>query len=62
MPPRLYPLPLEGLNIRDPEWQELERGYGQGPSEGRVVLWDPIHGWIKKEGPTMLVTPPIKPY
>lgn len=60
--PSLRPLPLEDLDIRDPEWEVLERGYGQGPSEGRIVYWDPIHGWIKSEGPKIQVKKPLRPY
>ena len=62
MPPRPYPLPVEGLRNRDPEWEELERGDPTQPSEGRVVYWDPVHGLIKKEGPKIQVKPPIRPY
>jgi hypothetical protein len=62
LPANKRPLPVEGLDIRDPEWEELERGPGQGPSEGRVVFWDHIHGYIKKEGPKIQVKRPLRPY
>jgi len=57
-----YPLPVEDTTFRDPEWEELQRGPGQGPSEGRIVYWDPIHGWIKKEGPVIECKRPLRPY
>lgn len=60
--PSLRVLPVEGLNIRDPEWELLERNAGAGPSEGRDVYWDPIHGWICKTGPKIQVKRPERPY
>jgi len=48
-------LPVEDIQFRDPEWEELERAAGSGPSEGRVVYWDPIHGWVMKTGPKIQV-------
>jgi len=62
LPPDKRELPVEDIDTRDPEWEELERDPGQGPSEGRVVFWDPVHGLFKKEGPKVVVKRPLRPY
>ena len=62
MDPLKRPLPAEDIQFRDPEFEELERAPGSGPSEGRVVYFDPIHGWIMKTGPRILVEKPERPY
>jgi len=54
--PDKRPVPVEDIQFRDPEWEELQRAAGQGPSEGRQVYWDPIHGWFYKTGPKIQVT------
>lgn len=60
--PDLRELPVEDIDIRDPEWELVERAPGSGPSEGRIVYWDPVHGWIKSEGPKIQIHPPLRPY
>jgi hypothetical protein len=60
--PSLRELPVEDIDIRDPEWEVLERGDPTQPSEGRIVYWDPVHGWIKSEGPIVQIKPPLRPY
>jgi hypothetical protein len=55
-----YPLPVEGMS-RDPEWEVLQEGYGQ-QGEGRVISWDPVHGWVKMDGPKIQVQRPLRPY
>jgi len=60
----LRPLPVEGLAERGPEWEPL----GRNPAdvgECREFWWDPVHGWIRHCGPTVVVTIPpdyTKPY
>ena len=54
---------MEGLSHRDPEWEEIERGPGQGPSEGREFEWDPVHNTVRQIGPKIrIVKPPLRPY
>jgi len=55
----LYPIPVEDVDIRDPEWQDVEPGYGQNMI--RKVQWDPIHNEIKSEGPTVQISEPERP-
>jgi hypothetical protein len=62
LPPDKRELPVEDISFRDPEWEVLERAAGQGPSEGRVIYWDPIHGWLRTEGPKWIVKKPERPY
>jgi hypothetical protein len=60
----LRPLPVEGLLWRGPEWEVMERGAAD-QGEGREFWWDPIHGWVKHQGPIVQVTIPpdySKPY
>jgi len=60
--PNKRDLPVQDTNFRDPEWEELQRGYGQGPSEGRIVKWDPIHGKFLMDGPRWQLKRPERPY
>ena len=62
LPPDKRELPVQDIQFRDPEWEELVRGPGQGPSEGRQVFWDPIHGWFYQTGPTIQVNRKDRPY
>ena len=58
------PLPVEGLLLRDPEWEVLERGAAD-QGEGREFWWDPVHGWVWHQGPIVQVTVPpnhLRPY
>lgn len=50
------PLPVEDIQFRDPEWEELVRTPGAGPSEGRTVYWDHVHGWVYMTAPKIQVT------
>jgi len=62
--PSLRPLPVEDLWARGPEWEVLLRD-PTNIGEGREFWWDPVHGWIKHEGPTIEVTIPpdhTRPY
>jgi hypothetical protein len=45
---------------RDPEWEEIERGYGQPPTL-RTYEYDPVHGYFKSEGPKIVTRRPVKP-
>lgn len=57
-----YPVYVEDATIRDPEWVEMEQSPPM-PGEGRSFFWDPIHGYVKVEGPVVVVSRgPIHPY
>ncbi len=58
--PNLYPIPLENLRSRDPEWEPVEPGYGQEHMI-REVEWDPVHGDIKVDGPVVQIKLPERP-
>jgi hypothetical protein len=55
-----YPIPLEDLSTRAPEWQDIEPGYGQWPLI-RKVQWDPVHDEIQSSGPTVQIHNPDRP-
>ena len=57
LPPDKRELPVEDLWCRDPEWEVLERSPAD-VGEGREFWWDPVHGWVKHEGPIIQVTVP----
>jgi hypothetical protein len=45
-------LPIEDIEQRDPEWEEVQQGFG---TDGNIkVYWDPIHGTIVSEGPIVM--------
>lgn len=52
--PKQYPSVVEGRPIRDPEWEELERGYGQVPLT-RTITWSNVTNAVKSVGPTVVV-------
>ena len=62
LPPDKRELPVQDIQFRDPEWEELVRGDPTSVSEGRQVFWDPIHGWFYQTGPTIQIKPPLRPY
>jgi hypothetical protein len=51
---------VEDTMYRDPEWEEIERGYGQPPTL-RTYEYDPVHGYFKSEGPKIVTRRPVKP-
>jgi hypothetical protein len=55
----LYPIPVEDVDFRSPEWEDIQPGYGQNPI--RSFQWDPIHNQIKSEGPTVQIKEPERP-
>jgi hypothetical protein len=64
LPPDKRELPVEDRYFRDPEWEVIERGAAD-VGEGRQFWWDPIHGWIKRDGPIVQVQIPpryLRPY
>lgn len=60
--PSKRPLPLEDLNIRPPEWEELVRNPGAGPLEAdRHVYWDYVHGWVYQTAAVVQIRRPDRP-
>jgi len=52
LPPDKRDLPVQDTLYRQPEWESLQYTYGAGPTDGtRDIQWDPIHGWVKNDGP-----------
>jgi hypothetical protein len=62
--PSIRDLPVQDTLYRDPEWEVLQTNPGAGPSEGHIVEWDPIHGYIRQTAPKVQVSiwPPKRPY
>ena len=50
-------LPVEDLWLRDPEWEVMQRSPSD-QGEMREFWWDPIHGWVKSDGPIVQVSVP----
>lgn len=62
VPEGKIPVPVEDLAFREPEWEEIERGYGhETATRLRTIEWDPLHDWTRSSGPTVLSQPPEKP-
>lgn len=60
VPRTIRPIPVEDLNTRPPEWEPIERGYGQPPTP-KVFEYDPLHDDVQVFGPKIAIHPPIKP-
>jgi hypothetical protein len=57
-----YRIPIEDIGERDPEWQELERGYGhETATRLRSVKWSPLTNEVESDGPTVIDDPPERP-
>lgn len=53
-------IPIEDVEDRDPEWEDIPLGYGQPPTL-RKYQYDFVHDDVKVEGPIIAYDPPVKP-
>lgn len=49
---------MEDKSDHEPEWRELERGYGQEINSLRSVQWDPVNDAVRSTGPVVVNKPP----
>ena len=62
VPEGKIPETVEDLSWREPEWEEIERGYGhETVTRLRTIEYDFIHDKTRSSGPTVLDQPPEKP-
>jgi hypothetical protein len=58
----IAPIPVDDLSTRDPEWAEIERGYGQETTKLRTINYSPILDEIEVEpGPVVVDKRPEAP-